>query len=182
MDVGLWQVVMLSSTLLNLPHGPFHAAAEDERIKSVDRAYGTQATMNDPLFEAHLDDIISDDPAIEEHAPDGDCRAYVWSKIRRGDYEFLRPRGAHVRAGRWVSWFLAAPSLVKEWHVRLLIMTVACLKLNLTSASDGRVLQDMRASITKVESKQHGADRDKSMKESKAKAQDLRRRCKTRCI
>lgn len=169
-----WSLVVLSSIVVNLAHGPWQNSLFLNQIASAGKRHTTNYDENEPLFQRFLAQMCAD--AGEVYGDDDSQVRRFWDKLKAGEYDFQTRIGEHVSATRWLSWMVVAPYLVAEWAARTLVLMIACLRESLLTGKEHELTRDMADGITKAAPKTtNAADaRREQVKTGKATMQMLR--------
>ena len=117
-DSDLWWVVMLSTIVLNLPHGPWDGAAFHQKLRDMSKLYLKGDAHQLPLFQSLLP-LICADLGIKY---DGSAEQAERIFQEMPESDAFVTKGEKVATKRWFSWLGAALAHDKHWHSRLCIM------------------------------------------------------------
>ena len=114
----LWDVVILTTVVFNLPHGPWDGGTWHNKMKESALRIIAAMPSSNPLFVA-LYELICEDLGL---TPSGDLdhKEAVREMMMNGDA--FRVKGAKVSLRRWFSWFAAADLYLPLWHQRLMTL------------------------------------------------------------
>jgi len=112
-------IVLLSTVLYNLSHGPWDGSAWFRKLREGASEYWSKAEAGDPLLEVLYESLCLD--FQEEAVGTPEHKLQVLNQAV--DSNVVRKKGEKVALRRWFSWIGASRAHDKLWHARLLFIS-----------------------------------------------------------